>query len=1258
MGVVYMARHQVLSTPFALKVLAVPDRALAQRLLAEARNQSRLRHPNVVAVTDCFLWRGAPVVVMEYVEGPTLQALIAGDLLPLERVEQLFLGLLDGVGAAHDAGLIHRDLKPANVLVEQRPAAWTARLTDFGLVKTLSGGEGALLTLPGVAMGTPGYMAPEQYTDAAGVDARADVFSLGVILYEMLCGQPPFSGGDLPTLFMATASGRYRDPAAWRPRLPARMARALKAALAPRREDRPRDVGALLAIWGDRRGDADAAESGQALADAPRRASEAAPALEYATGSGLSDSETWSPVRPARPLSRSQPPAPDSLIGRSEPLAALSSLASSGHHLLTVLGPGGVGKTTLARRFASTAAGPFPGGRWFISLETAQATADVVAAVAGALGVPLRGGDAAAQVGWALAGRGRLVMALDNFEQVVECARETVGVWAEAAPEVLWVVTSREPLGLAAEQRVTLAPLDIEAAAALFAARAQRPELAEDPDVRALVARLDCLPLAVELAAARCGLLSPAGILRRLDRQPALLRSRRRDRPDRHSSLDETIRWSWDLLEPWERDALAQCTAFHGGFSCEAAEAALELGDAPWLLEILQSLVEKSLLTVGATAEGEQRLDMLQSVRRFAREQRPAAAREAALRHGAFFARQGSEEALRALHARGGVARLRALRRESRNLRAGARQADGDDAGRCCLAALAVLHRVGPFAAGIRLAEEVQRRVELSASLRRRLLLRRGNLLRLTGERAQAEPMIRAALAGARASSDRRGVGDALLSLGQLESSLRRREEARALYEEALDLYRSMGDRLGERRTLGALGALDKAEGRPDGARARFQEALAIGIEDGDATIEGKLAGGLGQLEASRGRLDAARAHYESALASGRATGDRFVEAYTLGHLAQLDLRQARPESAGARFEGALAISRELGDPRSEVYLLGQIGRLRRLQGLTDDARVALDEALAISRATGDRQYEPFLLSQMSRLLQLQGRRGDARSSLEQALAASRAIGDPRSAATLSGDLGHLHLKEGRLDLARAYLEASLEGCRALGDERGEATALNNLGILHAERGQAAVGQELLGAALAIFRASGDRRGEGVALGDLGNLHLHQGRLGDARAHLEAALSTRREVGSQRDEGLALLNLGGVFEAQGQAEEAGRRYEAARGLPGFGEAPGLAGSALLALGGLHIDGARWAQAEAALERAAPLLEGAQDAAGLGRLRCAWGHLHLRRGRRDQAAAALTEAEASAAAHGFGAGSELGRAVARLRAALDDGGADG
>ena len=247
MATVYRVRHLALGSLHALKVLKVQSASIRQRLVQEGRVQATLRHPNIVAVTDVIDVDGAPGLVMEFIDGPSLEGWLEHNRPSLAQADAIFRGILAGVARAHRQGLVHRDLKPGNVLLDSSgDDGIVPKVADFGLAKILDDDEGfGSQTRSGIAMGTPAYMAPEQVRSAKNVDQRADIFALGCILYELASGDRPFHGEDLLETMTAVCSGDY---APLPPHVPQRVRDTVAACLVVDRERRVADCAGIRAL--------------------------------------------------------------------------------------------------------------------------------------------------------------------------------------------------------------------------------------------------------------------------------------------------------------------------------------------------------------------------------------------------------------------------------------------------------------------------------------------------------------------------------------------------------------------------------------------------------------------------------------------------------------------------------------------------------------------------------------------------------------------------------------------------------------------------------------------------------------------------------------------------------------------------------------------------------------------------------------------------------------------------------------------------
>jgi hypothetical protein len=324
LAVVYKVRHESLGSVHALKVLTVASPELKERLQQEGRIQAQLRHTNVVAVTDVVQWGDQPVLVLEFVEGPNLEAFIAERRPSIQQADALARGILDGVVAAHARQLIHRDLKPNNVLLQQEGDRYIPKIADFGFAKWLQEGHAPGRTLPG-SQGTPEFMSPEQVRDASSVDQQTDVWALGALLYELVTGERAFGGLDMFDTFDRVVHGRFVPPKERVPNLPDRMDRAIRGALAVDRGERVPSVEVLRDIWsGKHTGPWDGRPAEPAAAPPAPPAPRAAPAGGQRTAVvggvviaaiGLAVGFFWlgrppDPAAPASPLAEATAPEP------------------------------------------------------------------------------------------------------------------------------------------------------------------------------------------------------------------------------------------------------------------------------------------------------------------------------------------------------------------------------------------------------------------------------------------------------------------------------------------------------------------------------------------------------------------------------------------------------------------------------------------------------------------------------------------------------------------------------------------------------------------------------------------------------------------------------------------------------------------------------------------------------------------------------------------------------------------------------------
>jgi predicted ATPase/class 3 adenylate cyclase len=568
---------------------------------------------------------------------------------------------------------------------------------------------------------------------------------------------------------------------------------------------------------------------------------------------------------PLKSLHQTNLPIPATpFLGRERELAEVLGLLSQEHvRLLTLTGPGGTGKTRLGLQAAGGLADRYPHGVWWIPLAPLRDQELVLETAGQALG-------AKAGLAEHIADRSMLVL-FDNFEQVVEAAPDVAGLLA-SCPNLDVLVTSREPLRVAGEQEYPVPPLVHEEGVDFFLARARavKPDFRADEAVSEICRRLDDLPLALELAAARVKALSSAQILERLEQRLPLLIGGARDLPERQRTLRATIEWSYELLDVAEKALFARLSVFAGGCTLQAAE---EVAEAE--LDTLQSLVDKSLLR-----HTDERFWMLETIREYAAERLEGSGESEELRrrHADHFLAL-AEEAEPNLRGSPGKW-LDRLEHEHDNLRA----------------ALDQFQIGGESELLLRLAGALSRFWYMRGHLaegRRRL----GSALRIdqhpTAARAKAL------------------IGAAVIAVEGADAAT-----ARDRAEEALALHRKLGDAWGTANSGFMLGQAALAEGDMRGAQQLFEESVRGFSELGDEHSILLSTLNLARTYEGLGDHERARALHEENLRRARALHNERIEAMTLGPLGMYAFEEGRIEDGLSMLKESLRMLRDLGEIR------------------------------------------------------------------------------------------------------------------------------------------------------------------------------------------------------------------------------------------------------------------------------------------------------------------------------------------------------
>jgi predicted ATPase/class 3 adenylate cyclase len=729
---------------------------------------------------------------------------------------------------------------------------------------------------------------------------------------------------------------------------------------------------------------------------------------------------------PAETPPHNLPAESDAFVGRADALAELRRLWDESCRLLCVAGPGGVGKTRLAIHAALRGLVEFPGGAWFCDLAEARSADGICFAVATALDVPLTDRDPVEQLAHAIAGRGRCLLVLDNFEQLTAFARATVGRWLERAAAASFLVTTREILGLPGEHVLALQSLGRADARSLFVLRAQAAGTSRDLDDGALDAvdrlteMLDRLPLAIELAAARSRVLSPADMLERVADRFDLLVARR-GRSARQAALLATIDWSWSLLSPNEKAALAQLSVFEGGCSLRAAEAVIEVeGATASTVDLIQALVEKSLVRPMAAG----RFELLLSIKQFACthlgqsgsfEGSGAPAESAARRrHWLHYAGYSEEDAVES-----GAADTDNFIAACTHATAGGNTLAAVRALECAWHVLALR---GPYAAALDLARAVEQGCRLDPAVGARVQWVAGSALFMLGRTDAALERLEAGLAALGTPEDPLTRARLRVARGELRARIGQFETAEADLVEAIESLCAAPNPSLECRALNALSNLAVEQGDLKQARELCQRALAIAERSDDGRWRGGLLGNLAFLEYAEGRPDGAVGYYRQALLATTHAGDRRWLGNTQCNLGLLLAEQGDHGGAQAELDQALVIARSIGHRRLEATVLCNLGLVQDALGRHAEAVNNLEQAIRVARDIADPLNEGEFLRHLGLLLARAGDAELARAAFERA----ESVAPPHAAVlriTVALARAEFELQNGCADSATAALE-------------------------------------------------------------------------------------------------------------------------------------------------------------------------------------------------------------------------------------------
>ena len=948
MGAVYRATDTHTGELVAVKALdphvVARDPELLERFTREGEALRQLNHPNIVRMIAAVEEQGRHYLVMEYVDGGSLREVLEKEgRLPAQRAVEVALEVADALTRAHHLGIIHRDLKPENVLLA---ADGTPRLADFGLAHVAASSR---LTQTGILMGTVDYVSPEACR-GEGVDERADIWSFGVLLFELLAGCLPFTGAPFAARLNAILTQPVPDLSALAPGVPDGLADLVYRML---EKDRCQRIPSVRLV-------------GAELEAVQKNRPSATPTT--AAPLAAAESRFSSPTpSPAGGRGHNLPVQTTPFVGRQAELVEVGRLLEDpAVRLVTLVGLGGMGKTRLALEAGSAQVhrSGLEQGVYWVSLAPVNSPNEMVPAIAEVLGLRFREGSEPRQQLLSYLREKQMLLILDNLEHLVAGVDLLTDILGAAAG-VRVLTTSRVRLGLPEEHAFSLGGLDLPdwplhpaemsvapapdsshiqqamqaSAVKLFLQSARRVDprfelAAGDLHSVVRICRLvEGMPLGILLAAAWIEMLSPAEIAAEMEHSLDFLATDGQQVPKRQRSMRAVFDYTWAALADRERAIFRTLAVFHGGFAREAVQ---QVSGAS--LRELLGLVNRSLLHRTPTG----RYEVHELVWQYAAEKLAAASAEEEVardHHAAYYAAFMADRgpALRGMSQSQPLAQIAP---EANNVRAAWDWALArgrlEDLERI-LDPLADFCRLcGWYREGETLFSRAAQQMAGASELRARLLfgkvqLQQGRFTNLLGNDVEADRLLTASLALFRELEATPEIAHALCLLGGAESLYGAPRREHCL--EGLALYREIGDRRGTAAALQGLAWCAWCDEEHAEAKLRFQDSLALFRQVGDPEGMTRCMHGLGHTCWILGEYGQGEQIHTEMLRLCQDTGNRGGTARALGDLG-IDVYGLRQYAkAYELLAQSLALYRDMGDMAGVTDELGDLAEAANLLG-------------------------------------------------------------------------------------------------------------------------------------------------------------------------------------------------------------------------------------------------------------------------------------------------------------------------------------
>jgi non-specific serine/threonine protein kinase len=918
MGRVYLARDPDLDRFIALKLLPAEISGQSEqirRLSREARTASALNHPNIITIYEIGEANGLNYIASEYVKGQTLGRIIKKDNLTLEEILDLSIQILSAINAAHQAQIIHRDIKPDNLMVRVDNIV---KILDFGLAKLVKKTQ---IENPASSkrkvIGTPHYMSPEQ-AEGQRVDPRTDIWSFGVVFYEMLTGTKPFVGETIAEIILSILYKEPQEIDTLREKYPTEITKIVTNLLQKDQKNRYQNAAEVLNALEKLKNQIELKKEFRKLdAQSRKKIESAVIENEYdQIPNNLRQYKT-------------------SLIGREKELTEVCDLLTNEDvRMVTLKGIGGTGKTALSQAVAQKLLPSFPDGVYFIELAAITDPDLVISEITQTLGIRETGDIPITEDLKFYLEDKQILLILDNFEQVTEAAT-FISEILSSDNHLKILVSSRELLRLSIENEFEVQPLKTpiknsknlseNEAVKLFIERARKVQpnfvVSEEnlQSIAEICIRLEGLPLAIEFAAARCRLLSPSAILKKLESRLQLLTSGSKDLPERRKTMRGAIEWSYDLLTENEKMIFRRLAIFNGGFTIDAVESVITLEKDNLKLDILEgvtNLLDKSLISVKENSLEAPRFTMLEVVREYALEVLEENFEKDSLqeKHAIYFLAIG-EQAEHHMTGRDSTKWLNLLETEIDNFRLTLRWLleNAPEKGIRLTAAIRYfwLMRTHLTEGSNWINIALGKGIFISNDIRFNLLNALGWLSLMRSQYKKARKLFEEMLLLSSSAQDREKIATSKRGLANTMQYLGDFETARKLSEEELQLSRQLGDKKLIGNALSSLGNLALLRDDLENSRIHFEEGLVIAKEINHEVMIHSCLFNLATVAFYQKRYQESESLYKETLEISRKLGNKIVISYVFDGFAALSLHRKNLEKA-AKLAGVAETIRNL----------------------------------------------------------------------------------------------------------------------------------------------------------------------------------------------------------------------------------------------------------------------------------------------------------------------------------------------------------